>query len=396
VEGVVVKAVWQLPFFNIIRKEFMKFIELFAGIGGFRYGLENITQLQTSRGTSLQHRGDSIITTITDGEQSKRQFTCVYANEWDKYASSIYRYHYGEIDTRDICTVNEEEIPDHELLVGGFPCQAFSIAGKRGGFNDTRGTLFFEIARILQCKRPRYLLLENVKGLLSHESGKTFQTILGVLTDIGYLLQWEVVNSKNFGVPQNRERVFIIGHLRGERRPEVFPIRESNRNNYGQNKELSMQVSNTLRTNYSNGFSNETYIEQINSPIHSNNRLYSQEGLSPSLNTAQGGNRQPKIINKIGKTKNKDYASTLSGGAHSGGNHSDMDLLINENKIRRLTPIECERLQGFPDNWTKYGTDNKGNQIEISDTQRYKCLGNAVTTNVITAIGERLLNVTKL
>lgn len=178
----------------------VRFIELFAGIGGFRLGLEKAGK-----------------------------FECVYANEFDKYAAQIYEKNFGEKpDTRDIREVSSEEIPDHELLTAGFPCQSFSVAGKRGGFADTRGTLFFEIARILRDKRPNYFLLENVKGLLSHESGKTFQTIIGVLTDIGYDLQWEVLNSKGFGVPQNRERVFIIGHLRTLPRPKVFPIGRTN------------------------------------------------------------------------------------------------------------------------------------------------------------------------
>src|SRR3990167_9297486 len=172
----------------------MKFIDLFAGVGGFRYGIEKA-----------------------------KDWECVYSNEWDKYANSVYRKHYGECDNRDIRAV--DSFPDFDLLCGGFPCQAFSVAGKRGGFDDTRGTLFFEIARILKHKRPRYLLLENVKGLLSHDQGKTFQTILGVLSDIGYGVQWQVLNSKDFGVPQNRERVFIIGNLRGASRPQLFPIR---------------------------------------------------------------------------------------------------------------------------------------------------------------------------
>ena len=214
----------------------MKYIDLFAGIGGFRYGLEKCNGVESTNKKSkstkpeVQFRGER---SALEEKRSilysnKRWFRAVYSNEWDKYASSIYKKHYGECDTRDIRTVKSSEIPDFDLLVGGFPCQAFSIAGKRKGFDDTRGTLFFEIARILADKRPRYFILENVKGLLSHDEGKTFQTILGVLTDLGYEYQWQVLNSKNFGVPQNRERIFIIGHLRGEPRPKVFPIRENN------------------------------------------------------------------------------------------------------------------------------------------------------------------------
>jgi DNA (cytosine-5)-methyltransferase 1 len=173
----------------------MKFIELFAGIGGFRLGLEQA------------------------GHE------CVYANEWLEKPASIYEKNFGEKpDTRDIRTVKSSEIPDFDILCAGFPCQSFSIAGKRRGFDDTRGTLFFDIARILKEKQPRLLLLENVKGLLSHDNGNTFKTIISTLTELGYDIQWQVLNSKNFGVPQNRERVFIIGNLRGTPRPKVFPV----------------------------------------------------------------------------------------------------------------------------------------------------------------------------
>lgn len=277
----------------------MKFIDLFAGVGGFRYGLE----------------------------KSSGSFECVYSNEYDKYANSVYRRHYGECDQTDIREVPAADIPDHDLLCAGFPCQAFSIAGKRGGFEDTRGTLFFEIARILQHKQPSYLLLENVKGLLSHQNGRTFQTILAALDELGYDCQWQVLNSKDFGVPQNRERVFIVGHTRGEPRPQVFPIRVP-----------------------------DTEYPQ-----------------------AVGAKRQPlRYLQRNQKNIEGDYFYALDG-SHTNG------LRIGS-RIRKLTPLECERLQAFPDNWTKYGHDGQ----EISDTQRYKQMGNAVTTSVVTEIGKRL------
>ena len=185
----------------------IKFIELFAGIGGFRYGLEQIKE--------------------------NNNFKCVWANEINKFASKIYKKNFGEgeLYEGDIRSVMAKTLPEFDMLCGGFPCQAFSIAGKRGGFEDTRGTLFFEIARIAREKQPRILFLENVKGLLSHNEGKTFETILFTLDELGYDAQWEVLNSKNFGVPQNRERVFIVGYLRGECRSEVFPIQETGNEN---------------------------------------------------------------------------------------------------------------------------------------------------------------------
>src|SRR5699024_6974035 len=196
----------------------MKFIDLFAGIGGFRTGME------------------------MNGHE------CVAFCEIDKYARQSYKAMYD--------TTNEEELHDitkwtdghirqfvrdrgHiDCITGGFPCQSFSIAGKRGGFADTRGTLFFEIMRIADIVRPRYLFLENVEGLLNHDGGATFETILNTLDEFGYDAEWQVLNSKNFGVPQNRERVFIIGHLRGAGGRAVFPVGGENKTTNGKIKVL--------------------------------------------------------------------------------------------------------------------------------------------------------------
>lgn len=273
----------------------MKYIELFAGVGGFRLGIERATDAG-----------------------------CVFANEWDKYAAQTYNKNFGgEIDTRDITTISTDEIPNHDLLVGGFPCQAFSVAGKRAGFNDTRGTMFFEIARILADKKPQHLLLENVKGLLSHDSGRTFQTILKVLADLGYGVEWQVLNSKDFGVPQNRERVFIVGHLGGIGGRQVFPITRA-----------AQATDITILAHHKS--------------YRRNSQVFDPQGQTEALSTSQGGGRE--------------------------------HFTIKDMRIRRLTPTECERLQGFPDGWTE----------GVSDTQRYKQMGNAVTVNVIKAIIERL------
>ena len=325
----------------------MTFIELFAGIGGFRYGLESVCikdSQQKNKGT-----GNKAGQFEQQFNQRSNRYTCVYANEWDKYAATIYEKNFGERpDTRSITDVDVTEIPDHDLLVGGFPCQAFSIAGKRKGFDDTRGTLFFEIARILKAKRTKYFILENVKGLLSHDAGRTFQIILSTLDELGYDLQWQVLNSKNFGVPQNRERVFIIGHLRGTRRPEVFPVKEIN----GEiNKGI---VSTAIDGNYWKG--------------------PDKHGQRTMIHNVYGGFGETKF------REFKDYSPTIR--TPKGGGH--LPMVKSETSIRRLTPIECERLQGFPDNWT----------AGVSDTQRYKMLGNAVTTNVITYLGKRLLEAT--
>ena len=203
---------------------------MFSGIGGFEYGIKQAKgAYQTRQGTQL---GDEKRQSCANNKGRRRrtqQASCIGYSEIDKYASAIYRYHYPDHrNYGDATAIITSELPDFDLLVAGFPCQSFSIAGKRKGFNDTRGTLFFEIARVLRDKRPRYFLLENVKGLLSHDEGKTFQTIIGVLSDIGYRdIQWQVLNSKDFGVPQNRERVFITGHLGDSGGWQIFPLGEN-------------------------------------------------------------------------------------------------------------------------------------------------------------------------
>jgi len=327
----------------VMEKE--KYFSLFTGIGGFELG-------------------------IGAGHE------CVGYSEIDKYAIKIYQKHFpNHKNYGDITKINEKELPAFDLLVGGFPCQSFSIAGKRGGFEDTRGTLFFDIARILKEKQPRLLLLENVKGLLSHDNGNTFKVIITTLAELGYDLQWQVLNSKNHGVPQNRERIFIVGNLRGTTRPQVFPFGKndgvSDSSEPADAGRAQAEVSHTIR-------GSSVKADQL---------------FVGTLRTHKGGNRQPFIQNPKMLNYKKDYDNSVAITATS---YKEPPVV---NAIRRLTPTECERLQGFPDGWTKFGLESKdiGNggelkkNIEISDTQRYKCLGNAVTVNVIRDIIERLL-----
>ena len=315
------------------------FVELFCGIGGFRLGLEeanNNSQAETKRvwkeDTEEIREGrdrceekthSRLDASRAEGEQHgnsgrHKQFNCVWANDFDKYACQIYRKNFGnkELVEADIATVNVDSIPNHQLLTAGFPCQAFSIAGQRKGFQDTRGTLFYHIIRIAEAKRPKLLLLENVKGLLSHDKGLTFQVIIESLDELGYLVEWQVLNSKYFGVPQNRERVFIVGHLRDEYTRKIFPI--------GENYPLDVRET-----------------------------------------------------SKLGQTISH---SVRSGGRGSLARHTWDIIPMKDMRIRRLIPLECERLQGFSDNYAE----------GVSDTQRYKLLGNAVTVNVIRFLGERL------
>ena len=230
---------------------------MFSGIGGFEYGLQ----------------------------QSKHEFENVGFSEIDKYAVSIYERHYpNHTNYGDATEIKTEELPDFDFLVGGFPCQAFSVAGKRKGFDDTRGTLFFEIARVLKDKRPRYFLLENVKGLLSHNKGETFQTILEVLSDLGYYVQWTVLNSKEW-VPQNRERIFIEGYLGRECGPEILSVRRNCEEDTDRR-----QVSNRNRE-----------LKCINPKAAQAQKIYESDGLSTTLSALGGGQGGKTGLYKVKK-----------------------------------------------------------------------------------------------
>jgi DNA (cytosine-5)-methyltransferase 1 len=485
-------------------------LDLFSGIGGFHKGFE----------------------------QAGYEFDWVGFSEIDKYASAVYRHRFPEaVELGDITAIQPgRDLPDHiDIICGGFPCQSFSMAGKRKGFDDTRGTLFFEIARLLRHYRDAkspidYFVLENVKGLLSHDNGRTFATIYGVLSDLGYTVEFQLLNTR-WWLPQNRERIYLVGYIGDRSGSKVFPIGED---------------GGTYNVNQT--------------------RTKSKTELCTAITTREGGRKENNFVivdKQMQKKNNQHYAANLSGGGHSGGNHSDMDLikiadyrndeglrirkdgnsptlmtvkhsetepsmmppllvpeatkkgyaeaeegdsinlsvpnsktrrgrvgkgeaqtldtgmqqytiqpvltpnraekrqngrrfkedgepmftltgqdqhgvmvkqygykqldetlqqndlkkddvkaldlynrkaqdncpplanahhmpkLYERNKIRRLTPVECCRLQGFPDDWNEYG-EFDGEVKPMSDTQRYKQCGNAVTVNVVQAVAERL------
>lgn len=336
----------------------IRYFSMFTGVGGFELGI-----------------GDKA--------------TCIGFSEIDKYACQLLAQKYPTIKNYgDATTINPSELPDFDMLCGGFPCQAFSIAGKRRGFEDTRGTMFFEIARILAVKRPRLVFLENVKGLLNHNKGETFKVILQTLEELRYDVQWMVLNSKFFGVPQNRERVFIIGSLRGTGRPEILPFREK----CGTSPEDSITgQSNALTATYWKG-GKGTHIKMVQKSDREIFRVYSQEGIAPTLHNKSGGWQEPKIVASRGRNPNNPNDRTIGipteqrlevneeGISNNLTNVQKDNMVLKDMKIRRLTPTECERLQGFPDGYT----------AGFSDTQRYKMMGNAVTVNVIKAIAEKL------
>ena len=420
----------------------MNYIELFGGIGGFSYGIEKAWQSKPKeqRIRSIFNDGNK---SNTEGRQINDNHTCLAYYELDKYAVQTYNKNFGTSwKPADIRKVSAGSVPDHDVLCAGFPCQSFSIAGKRKGFVDTRGTLFFEICRIAQAKRPKILFLENVKGLLNHDNGRTFATILLSLYELGYFVEWQVLNSKHYGVPQNRERVFIIGHLGGEPRQKVFPIGEDDKpypnTERGTESETQFYTAITSRegarkeNNFVKvaGTLDEDGWEKRHEQIR---RVHDVSGISPTIPTGTGGGVMTKIITHNLQPKSEFRPSLLKDKNAGGHGHLQKDdgttytldsgntqaveikpvayrtrtymnqgghfefrgdnvanqlttvqkdsMLMKEQQIRRLTPTECERLQGFPDGWTE----------GVSDTQRYKQLGNAVTTNVIEAIANKLL-----
>jgi len=366
----------------------MNYMDLFSGIGGFSLGFQ----------------------------RAGFDFDRHYASEIDKYARSIYARQFdGSIQLGDVTGIGND-LGEIDLITGGFPCQTFSIAGKREGFADIRGTLFFEIVRLAGHYKPRYMVLENVKGLLSHDSGNTIRVILDELRRLDYFTQLLVLNTKDFDVPQNRERCFFICSAPGECRPEILRIRE-------RKTEIDFS-SNCIDANYYKGIDNHgqrTCVGTLRTHKDGEGFREMQSGICPTI-PARGredGSGQPIIAipclspDRVEKRQNGrrfkengDPMFTLTAqdrhgilqlgrGYNKGGvkeicptmtknSFEHNNFLVNDLNIRRLTPIECERLQAFPDDWTKYGKDGE----LISDSQRYKTLGNSVTVKVIEEIAK--------
>ena len=314
----------------------MKFIDFFAGIGGFRLGMEQA------------------------GHE------CVGHCEIDKFADKSYRAMHDVKESEwyadDITRVEPDELPEADCYCFGFPCQAFSIAGNRRGFEDTRGTLFFEVMRLAKERKPRILFAENVKGLLNHDRGRTFGIIISTMDELGYDVEWQVLNSAAFGVPQNRERVFIVGHLRGTSGRKVFPVRDSTK----EVNKLQRQHIGTLTTRTGQSNSVGSYVVESEQ--------------SAQIKEIIGGSQARRVYDPTGlKGGLRDISPTLSSNSWQENNY-----LIGGFGIRKLTPKECFRLQGFPDEYFKRA------RAVNSDNQLYKQAGNSVTVNVIYEIARRL------
>ncbi|MAS50686.1 MAG: DNA (cytosine-5-)-methyltransferase [Chloroflexi bacterium] len=296
-----------------------KFIDLFAGIGGFRIPFDEL-----------------------GGE-------CVFTSEFDKFSQVTYEENFGEKPSGDITKINEKDIPSHDLLLGGFPCQAFSNAGLKKGFEDTRGTLFFDIARILKYHKPKAFILENVKGLKSHDKGNTLKVIVKTLNKMNYNLFIEVLNAKNFGLPQNRERIFIVGLK--ESLDFIFPEPSFKKTRLGEILEKRNDNSYTI-----------------------SDKIWASHQARKEKARTKGYGFGYSLFDE-----DSEYTSTISTRYYKDG--SEILIKQENNNPRMLTPREAARLQGFPEDF----------KIPVSNLQAYKQFGNAVPVNVIRALANEII-----
>ena len=323
------------------RKPKFKFIDLFAGIGGFRLAF------QTLKGK------------------------CVFTSEQDKYSKQTYQANFGELPFGDITKPNTKKyIPDDfDVLCAGFPCQAFSIAGKRGGFEDTRGTLFFDVAEIIKKKKPKAIFLENVKGLRSHDKGRTLATILNVLReDLGYYVpKPQIINAKEFGVPQNRERIFIVG-FRQDLGIKEFDYPEPT------NKKIILKDILEIEKVSVKYYLSEVYLQTLRD--HKARHESKGNGFGYEI-ISDSGIANAVVCGGMGRERNLVYDDRLTDFTPV----TNIKGEVNKEGIRKMTPREWARLQGYPDSY----------RIVVSDAQAYKQFGNSVAVPAIQATAKKII-----
>ncbi|MDR3653230.1 MAG: DNA cytosine methyltransferase [Paludibacter sp.] len=311
------------------------FIDLFAGIGGFHLALNSFGA------------------------------KCVFASEWDKHSAETYEINFNMKPHGDITLIDEKEIPQHDILCGGFPCQAFSISGKQKGFEDTRGTLFFDIARIINHHNPKFLFLENVKNLSKHDNGKTLNTIIETLNELNYQVEYKVLNASHYGLPQNRERIYIIGIRKDLNflkfkfpKPKNFQV-----------SLLDILEENPINTKIVIRDDIKFYKKIDEFDLFGNKNTFNKPLQIGKVNKGGQGER---IYHTHG------HSITLS--AYGGGVGAKTGLYYVDGKVRKLSPRECARVQGFPESFV----------INKSASQCYKQFGNSVSINVLQYITEEI------
>lgn len=314
------------------------FIDLFAGIGGFHYAL------------------------------SAYGAECVFSSEIDEKAAQTYLNNHQMMPAGDITKIIESDIPTHDILCAGFPCQAFSISGKQKGFEDTRGTLFFDIARIVDYHKPKVLFLENVKNFIKHDAGNTLKTVVKVLEKIGYNVKYEVLNTSNFGLPQNRERVYIVA-FRNDIDNTKFQFPTVN---------LKSDLTSILENNPKEGKVINREDISIEKDYEPQTNIFGEIEIPNrplQIGKVNKGGQGERIYHPLG------HAITLS--AYGGGAGSKTGLYKIDNVIRKLSPRECARLQGFPEEFI----------FPISISEAHKQFGNSVSINVLQYITQKIINV---
>jgi DNA (cytosine-5)-methyltransferase 1 len=307
----------------------IKFIDLFSGIGGFRLAFESVGA------------------------------KCVFSADIDKHACETYRLNFGDYPLKDVSKIEAKELPNFDILCAGFPCQPFSIAGERKGFCDTRGTLFFDIERIIKEKKTKAFILENVKGLTSHDKGQTLKVILETLEKkLNYKVFYQVLNSKDYGVPQNRERIYIIG-FKDKTIDFKFPEKLDKKvdlNDILDNNPIGSEISDTAKFNVHNNLKQHKKYNEIKG-----HKLLLAYEIRKSRCTFRYDNLSPTLTAKMG----------------TGGNN--VPVLVNQ--MRKLTTRECLRIQGFPDSY----------KIEPNKAQSYKQIGNSVSLPVLEGLASKIL-----
>jgi len=301
-----------------------KAIDLFAGVGGIRLGFE---------------------------KAFKDNIDFVFSSEIDKFAKQTYHANFGETPHGDITQIEAHEIPPHDIILAGFPCQAFSMAGHRKGFEDTRGTLFFDVARIARYHKPKLIFLENVKGFKNHDKGNTFKVVKQTLEDIGYKVFADILNAKNFGVPQNRERIYIIAFLEKAKSFDFEKLKEI---------EMSSKVGDILE-------------QKVDEKYTISDKLWAGHQRRKLAHRAKGNGFGYCLFNQESK-----YTSTISARYYKDG--SEVLIEQKDKNPRKLTPREAGRLQGFPNDF----------KIPVSDTQSYKQFGNSVAVPVIEKLAKEI------
>lgn len=321
------------------------FIDLFSGIGGFRIAF------------------------------SRNGCECIFSSDIDKYARETYFNNFGDMPSGDITKINEIDVPEHDILTAGFPCQSFSIAGKRLGFEDTRGTLFFDVARIIKSKRPKAFLLENVAGLLSHDRGNTIKVIESTLSDIGYTFVWSLLNAKEYGVPQNRNRWYCVG-LRNDIADDLFLSGDELKKKVFPNKQ---ELKFGLREIIDNDINKDTDIDDYTISAISKKNIISN--ISSYKENVRFSPENYTIANNIRPSKvsfsSNNISPCLTAKMGTGGNNVPVIVELS----RKLTEIECLRIMGFPD----------GYKIKKNNSQTYKQIGNSVVVPIIEMIANKIV-----